>query len=108
MVHLAHWAHLDARLDNVIGRAVTVEVGAAHTTKLSSSFGVGSCDGSEVVISATITAASELVVGTVLTGFGINDEVTASESVKNHVDETGAGNDGTFEYVSDDGSLNHQ
>jgi hypothetical protein len=60
-----------------------------------------------VVISATTAAAGELVVGTVLAGFGIDDEVTASESVKNHVDQTGAGNDGTFEYVSGDGSLNH-
>lgn len=86
---------------------MAVEVRVVHTTQLGPSLRVGSCDrGKVVAIPMASSAACELVVGTVTTGFGIDDEVTAGESVKNDVDQTRASNDSTFEYVSGYGSRN--
>lgn len=58
-----------------------------HTTKLGPILGVSSCDRGKVVsIPVASAAACELVVRTISAGFGINDEITAGEGVKNDVD----------------------
>lgn len=58
-----------------------------HTTMLGPILGVSSCDRGKVVsIPVPSAAACEVVVRTISAGLGINDEVTAGDSVKNDVD----------------------
>lgn len=52
------------------------------------------------VVSAASFAAGKFVVRAVLARLGIDDEVSASESVQDNIDQTGTSNNSTLEGVS--------
>lgn len=95
LVHFAHGGHFQAFSDNIVGRTVACVFGDSEFVEGS---GVGG-DGGQVSVATTLTAR-KLAVGAVGTGFTFNDEIAAGESVKNDVDESGAGDDGSLGGVS--------
>lgn len=83
-------------MNDVIGRAVAVKRRVITAMTRLPGLGVGD-DCGEVGVAMASAAAGEFVVGAVVTGFGVDDEVAAGEGVEDHVDETGASDDGTFQ-----------
>lgn len=94
LVHLAHGCHFNARLDDVVRRAVAVKQCIFVRSELPR-LRVGG-DGSEVGIAAASSAAGELVVGAVVAGFGVDDQVAAGEGVQDNVDKAGASDNGAL------------
>lgn len=49
-----------------------------------------------MVVATAVAAAGEFVVGVVVAGFGVDDQIAASEGIKNDVDKAGTSDDGAF------------